>query len=121
LAADAPVERTTGALSSRDRVGRALLWLAALGAVVSAVSALSSVVAANDSTRGVEVWRMYGLAVFAGLFVLLALRPRQYRGVWELAIANKLALTVTGMALLAGTIRGVRARSWCGMAPSASC
>ena len=89
--------------------------------MVSAVSALSSVVAANDSTRGVEVWRMYGLAVFAGLFVLLALRPRRYRGVWELAIANKLALTVTGMALLAGTIRGVRARSWCGMAPSASC
>ena len=44
--------------------------------MVSAVSALSSVVAANDSTRVVEVWRMYGLAVFAGLFVLLALRPR---------------------------------------------
>jgi hypothetical protein len=31
----------------------------------------------------------------AGLFALLAPRPLQYPGVWELALFNKLALTVT--------------------------
>jgi hypothetical protein len=38
-------------------------------------------VGADDSTKVVESWRMYGFAVFAGLFVLLALHPRDYRGV----------------------------------------
>ncbi|SDX79767.1 hypothetical protein SAMN05660209_01279 [Geodermatophilus africanus] len=55
-AADASVEQAREASGNRDRMGRALLWL--LGAVASTVSALSSVVAADDPTRVVELWRM---------------------------------------------------------------
>ncbi|MGW5386477.1 hypothetical protein [Nocardia sp. NPDC003963] len=45
----------------------------------------------------VETWRAYGYVVFAGLFVLLTLRPNDYRGVWELVILHKVALTVTAL------------------------
>ena len=38
--------------------------------------------------------------MFAGLFVLLALRPRAMPGVWELAIFDKAALTLTAMTWL---------------------
>ena len=95
--------------SGRDLVGRGLMWLAAVAAAASAVSAVATVAGADDSTRVVESWRMYGFAVFAGLFVLLALRPRDYRGLWELVILNKAALTFTGLFFLgsasgAGTV-----------------
>ena len=54
-----------------------------------------------------ETWRLYGLVVFTGLFALLALRPLQYRGAWELVLFNKLALTVTALAYTAyGGISG---------------
>jgi hypothetical protein len=55
-------------------------------------------VSADGTTKMVETWRTYGLAVFAGLFVLLALNPTRYRGLWGLVIANKLALTMTAIA-----------------------
>lgn len=91
----------------RDRVGRVLLWIAALGAAGAAVSAISIVLGADGTTKVVETWRLYGFVVFTGLFVLLALRPLAYSGVWELAVFNKLALTVTALAYAAhGGISG---------------
>ena len=90
----------------RDLTARGLLWAAAVGAASSTASAIPAVVGADDATKVVEAWRMYGLALFTGLFVLLALRPRRHRGVWVLVIANKLALTITGLVLLSGD--GVR-------------
>jgi hypothetical protein len=91
----------------RDRVGRVLLWIAAVGAAGAAVSAISTVLGAGGTTKVVETWRLYGFVVFAGLFVLLALRPLAYRGVWELAVFNKLALTATALAYAAhGGISG---------------
>jgi len=90
-----------------DRIGRVLLWIAAVGAAGAAVSAISTVLGAGGTTKVVETWRLYGFVVFAGLFVLLALRPLGYRGVWELAVLNKVALTVTGLAYAArGGISG---------------
>jgi len=53
---------------------------------------------ADGATKIAETWRLYGLAVFAGLFALLALRPLRYRGVWELVLLSKMALTVTALA-----------------------
>lgn len=44
---------------------------------------------------------MYGFAVFAGLYVLLAIHPRRYPGVWELVIFHKTAMSVTA-ALVGG-------------------
>ncbi|MBM7808225.1 hypothetical protein JOD57_004062 [Geodermatophilus bullaregiensis] len=35
--------------------------------------------------------------VFAGLFALLAWRPLGYRGVWELVIFHKVAVTTTAL------------------------
>jgi len=38
--------------------------------------------------------------VFTGLYVLLAFWPRHYAGIWELAILDKAALSITGLELL---------------------
>jgi hypothetical protein len=86
------------------------MWLAALAAAASAVAAFFTVLDAGGAAKVVETWRLYGLIVFAGLFALLALHPRQYRGVWELVIASKLALAVTAAGYAAhGGITGTGA------------
>ncbi|MGH8961979.1 MAG: hypothetical protein ACRDWT_12465 [Jatrophihabitantaceae bacterium] len=93
--------RTVGSgpsvVTSRERVASWLMWLATLGAISASVSALYTVLAASGSTKVVETWRFYGLVVFASLFALLSLRPHHYRGVWELVILNKFALSVTAI------------------------
>ncbi len=81
----------------RTRAAQAMLWLAAVAAAISAITAIGDVATADGSSKVVETWRAYGFVVFAGLFALLALRPHGYRGVWELVIFNKLALTVTAI------------------------
>src|SRR5215468_7749199 len=80
----------------RDRLGTVLLSVCAVGAIVSAVSAVATVSDAGSATEAVETWRLVGFAFFAGIFLLLALAPRQLRGLWELTIAAKLALPVAG-------------------------
>ena len=98
------------AMSLREMVGRALMWVAVLGAAGAAGTALLTVLDAEGATKIVETWRMYGLVVFTGLFVLLMLRPRYYRGVWELVIASKLAMTFTAVGYAAhGGIAGTGA------------
>jgi hypothetical protein len=78
----------------RDRIAPVLLVLAAIGAVLAVAGAIEAVANATPTTRVVETWRMLGFGTFAGIFLLLAYRPRIYAGIWELAILNKLALTV---------------------------
>jgi hypothetical protein len=75
-----------------------LLWVAALAAAVSAVTAIGVVAEADAATRMVETWRALGYAAFAGLFGLLAWRPRANLAVWAIVLAHKAALT--GLALL---------------------
>ena len=53
-----------------------------------------SVLDAGSATKVAETWRLCGLVVFTGLFLLLALHPHHYKGVWELVIASKLALVI---------------------------
>ncbi|GGR85989.1 hypothetical protein GCM10010169_32850 [Micromonospora fulviviridis] len=81
-----------------DRIGRVLLGLAAVGAVAAALGAYGTVADAEPAVTVVETWRAYGFVVFAGLFALLALRPRGQRGVWLLVIFHKVAMTVTALA-----------------------
>jgi hypothetical protein len=101
------IASSSATASQRERYGRALLWIAVVGAVGAAAAAVSAVLGADGATKIVETWRLYGLIVFAGLFALLALRPLHYRGVWELVMFNKLALTVTALAYAAhGGIAG---------------
>ncbi len=87
----------------RDRLAAVLLWVCAAGAIVAAVSAVTIVADADDATRAVETWRLVGYAYFAGIFALLALAPRQLRGLWELTILAKLALPIAGATFLRGS------------------
>lgn len=104
---DVPAAVSRRVPRGRDRIARALLWVAAIGAAASAAASVATIGQASGATAMVETWRGYGYLVFAGLFVLLALRPHRYRGVWELVIANKVALTATALAFAArGGIAG---------------
>lgn len=88
-------------------VGRVLTAVAAAAALLSAVAAVADVVGAGADTRIVETWRMVGLAVFAGLFALLAARPHALPSLWELVLASKLALTLAALGYqLAGSATG---------------
>lgn len=89
----------TGVPLWQDRLGRALMFLAAIGAVSAFVSALDVVRAAPPATVWVETWRMYGYLVFAAMFLLLGVRPRRSAGVWEIAFMHKAALAATAPAL----------------------
>lgn len=84
----------------RDRIARILLIFAALGAVFAFVSAIGFVQSATPTTIVAEVWRMYGLLVFAGLFTLLAVGLRRLTGVWELVIFHKAATAITAAFLI---------------------
>jgi hypothetical protein len=93
-----------------DRMARVLLAVASVGALASALLAAGEVASADGATKMALTWQAYGLVVFAGLFALLARRPRGYRGVWELVIFHKVALTVTAAAYAAhGGIDGTGA------------
>jgi hypothetical protein len=81
-----------------------LMLLSAVGAVFSFVFSIGPALGASPETQVVEVWRSYGYLVFAGLFVLLAIWPRHYPGVWELAIFHKGALTITALTLISGAL-----------------
>ncbi|PKW18303.1 hypothetical protein [Saccharopolyspora spinosa] len=97
------VKTGSGAARIRDRVARALLVLAAAGALAAVAGAVGAVADAGPATRMVETWRMLGFGVFAGVFLLLVYRPRLYAGIWELAILNKLALTLAALSFGSGT------------------
>jgi hypothetical protein len=83
----------------QDYLGESLMVLAALGAIFAFISSLESVRATSANTVWVETWRMFGFLVFAGLFAVLALRPRHSAGVWELVLFHKLAMIVTALSL----------------------
>lgn len=73
--------------------------LASLGAIGAFASSVGAVRAASPETVWVETWRMFGFLVFAGMFALVALRPRLSAGVWELAFLHKLAMAVSALSL----------------------
>ena len=81
----------------RDGLGRALMGLAAVGAVFAAGGGLGALAHASPQTSWLEAWRALGFVMFAGMFALLALRPRRSPGLWELAFFHKAALAVTAL------------------------
>jgi hypothetical protein len=95
----------------RDRPGRGLMFLASIGAVGAFALSVPVVRSAPPETLWVETWRMFGFLVFAGMFALIAMRPRPSAGVWELAFLHKLAMAITALvvsnardAIMAGTV-----------------
>jgi hypothetical protein len=109
---------TSAGTPSRWRpIGQALTWLAAISALIAAGSAISDVTAADHSTLVVQTWRMYGLFLCGGLFVLLALRPQVHGAVWALVISNKAALAITAAAYLThgGIAEAAKTVGWDGV------
>jgi hypothetical protein len=89
-----------------DLVGRGLVGFAAVMTGVAFVNGLLMAINATDDRLFVEGWRVSSFAIFAGLFALLAFRPRRSAGVWELLLVGKSALTVFGF--LAGNVPEAR-------------
>jgi hypothetical protein len=77
---------------ARDRLGSALLVLAAVGALVGGILGITDLGDVGSQVQRYTTWHAFGLLTFAGIFLLLAVRPRSYPGIWELAIVNKAAL-----------------------------
>lgn len=91
---DITTDNLTPISPRRRRLATAILVLAALGAVVSFVVTALSIRSADPETLVVESWQLFGFLVFAGIFLLLAYRPNQYPGIWELVIFHKAAIAV---------------------------
>jgi hypothetical protein len=87
----------------RDLLGAALLSTSAVGALAAALAGTQTIADAGPDTQAVETWRVVGFAYFSGAFLLLALAPRQLRGLWELTIMAKLALPLSGVTFLRGS------------------
>jgi hypothetical protein len=77
--------------------------LIGIGAGAATVGPINTVSHADAATRVVETWRLLRLALFTGLFGLLAYRACHDAGVSELAIAITFALAVFGIGYSAGT------------------
>lgn len=83
-------------LGRRDKAARAILAVCAAGATLATVTAAIDFNEIEGSARLAETWRLFGFPVFAGIFLILAAAPRRVAGLWELMIANKLALALAG-------------------------
>ncbi|MGV9211047.1 hypothetical protein ACTFTM_04195 [Micromonospora sp. RB23] len=79
-----------------DLVGRGLAALASLATGVAFVNGLLLTVNASDDRLFIEGWRVSSFGIFAALFALLAVRPRQSAGVWEIVLVGKAALVAFG-------------------------
>jgi hypothetical protein len=86
--------------SSRDRIAKILMLVAAAAALYAFVTGISVATGSGPATQQVEWWRVLGYLMFVGIFILLALWPRRYPGLWELVIADKAALTVVEVILI---------------------
>lgn len=87
----------------RDQGARIILGLCAVGALAASAATAGQVIDAEGTLRVAETWRLAGLPVFAGLFVILGAGPRRVAGLWELVIANKIALAAARATYLSGT------------------
>ncbi|ANY07887.1 hypothetical protein [Pseudonocardia sp. HH130630-07] len=72
-----------------DRTGRLLLAVCALATLGAFADGINRILAAPDEYALTEFWRTTAYLVFAGLWAMLALRPRGQRGVWELVLLQK--------------------------------
>jgi hypothetical protein len=81
-----------------DRVGRGLLAIDAVATLVVFVTGIMALPDVPDDRMITEAWRTFAYIVFAGLWTMLAIAPRRQRGVWELVLAQKIAITVFAFA-----------------------
>jgi hypothetical protein len=80
--------------NNRDRTSAVLMILLGVSALAAFADGAGKLDAFGPDRVGVELWRVLGYLVFAGLFVLLGLYPRRMPGVWELVFFHKAAKVV---------------------------
>jgi hypothetical protein len=74
----------------KDRLGRALMALLVALTIVAFVDGIRRMRIATTDRIWIETWRTFAYMMFAGLFALLALRPRNSPAIWELTFGHKL-------------------------------
>jgi peptidoglycan/LPS O-acetylase OafA/YrhL len=77
-----------------DRTGRTLLAIDALATLGAFAQGIPRVADAADEQLLTEFWRTTAYIVFAGMWALLAIAPREQRGMWELILVQKIAVTL---------------------------
>ena len=81
-----------------DRTGRALLAFDALATLGAFAQGIPRIADAADEQVLTEFWRTTAYIVFAGMWALLAIAPRKQRGMWELILVQKIAVTLFALA-----------------------
>ena len=84
---------------TRDKLGRGVMWLLAVLTLAAFADGLRRMGAAGPDRIWIETWRTFAYVVFGGLFAILAWRPRQSPGIWELVFAHKTAVVLYGLTL----------------------
>lgn len=74
---------------SSGGMARAIMILLGLGTIGAFIAASAQFGLFGQAALNVEAWRMLGLPVLAGMFILLGLFPHQMPGLWELLIFHK--------------------------------
>ncbi|WP_420119437.1 hypothetical protein [Micromonospora sp.] len=87
-------DATTAPARWQDRTGRILMALTAAVTLVPFVDGISRINAATGDQVLMEFWRTFAYIVFAGMWALLAVAPRQQRGMWELLLFHKIAVSI---------------------------
>ena len=83
----------------RDRLGRTLMTLVVLLTIAAFVDGIRRMGIANPDRIWIETWRTFAYMMFACLFAVLALRPRNSPAIWELTFGHKLAVSLFGLSL----------------------
>lgn len=83
-----------------DRIGRGLMAFNSAITFVVFINGFFLMADASDNRLMVEGWRTFGYLVFAVMWALLALRPRQVPAIWELVIFHKIAAAVLAFTIL---------------------
>ncbi|MBM7085560.1 hypothetical protein [Micromonospora humidisoli] len=97
VVAEAPVAAPT---RWQDRTGRILMAITAAATLVPFVEGVSRLGGLPDDLILTEYWRTCAYIVFAGMWAMLAVAPRKQRGMWELLLFHKLAVTVQAAFIL---------------------
>lgn len=86
-----------------DLTGRTLMAITGISTLIPFVNGISRVAGAPEAYMLTEYWRTTAYLVFAGLWGLLALAPRRQRGIWELLLIQKTAVSVFALVNLGAT------------------
>src|SRR5215831_11544334 len=84
---------------TRDKLGRAVMLLLLVLSLGAFADGLRRMAVAGSDRIWIETWRTFAYVVFSGLFAILAWRPRQSPGIWELVFAHKTAVVLYGLTL----------------------